>query len=159
MSHDTLNEDLDFVVERYVHRLAGADARQGVLTDRALVALAESAKASLHQGMQCLQIGRLDEAIHHLGRAASMMPDDRFAHGALAEAHLRRYAQAFKRGDRREVNRLAAVCQTLDPRHGHAYALLQRLDALHRERVALIRARATLASVLVGLLLAVSVIF
>jgi Flp pilus assembly protein TadD len=147
------------VVERYVHRLGHTDARQDVLTDNALVALASSVKSSLHQGMQCLQIGRFDEAIHHLGRAAGLMPDDRFAHGALAEAHLRRYAQSFKRADRREVNRLAAVCQTLDPRHGHAYTLLQRVDALHRERTALLRARATLASVLVGLFLAVSVIF
>lgn len=159
MSHDTLNEDIDLVVERYVHRLAHTDAQQGLLTDRALIALASSVKASLHQGVQCLQIGRFDEAIHHLGRAAGLMPDDVFAHGALAEAHLKRYARSFRRDDRREVNRLAAVCQTLDPRHGHAYTLLQRLDALHRERTALIRARATLASVLVGLFLAVSVIF
>lgn len=159
MPHDTLNEDIDLVVERYVHRLAHTEARHNVLSDRALAALASSVKSHLHQGTQFMQIGRHDEAIHHLRQAAGLMPDDLFAHAALAEAYLKRYGHSFKRRDRLEANRIAAICQALDPRHGHAYSVLQRIDGLHRERTALIRARATLASVLVGLLLAVSVIF
>jgi tetratricopeptide (TPR) repeat protein len=159
MPHDTLNEDIDLVVERYVHRLSHAEARQDALSDRALVALASSAKSHLYQGTQFIQIGRYDTAIHHLSQAAGLMPDDLFAHAALAEAYLKRYEQSFKRRDRLEANRIAAICQTLDPRHGHAYSVLQRIDRLQRERTALVRARITLASGILGLFLAVSVIF
>jgi hypothetical protein len=159
MPHDMLNEDVDLVVERYLHRLAHAEARPDVLSDRALVALAASVKAHLHQGTQFLKIGHCEEAIHHLRRAADLMPDDLFAHAALAEAHLKRYGQSFKRRDRLEANRIAAICQTLEPRHGHAYSVLQRVDGLYRERTALLRARVTLASGILGLFLAVSVIF
>lgn len=159
MSQDALKAEIDQVVERYVHRLSPTDARQDALTDRTLLALASTARSCLYQGTQLAKIGRFDEAIHHLSQAAGLLPDDLFTHVALSEAYVSRYERTFKREDRRDANRVAAICQSIDPFHAHAYAVLQRTDALDRERTALFRARLTLGAVLVGLFLAVSVIF
>lgn len=157
MPHDQLKADVDLAVARYFAELSRAAPRQAALGAETLRDIAATARTHLYQGARFLAAGMYDEAIHHLGQAARVMPDDLFTHVALSTAYLERYERQFEREDGQAAHRLAAICQALDPYHFHAFEVLRRLDAVKRERETLLRARLTLGAVIAGLLGAVAV--
>lgn len=157
MPQDPLKADVELTVARYFAELSRAAPREAALADETLRDLAASAGAHLHQGTQFLEAGMHDEAIHHLGQAARLMPDDWFTHAALSTAYLERYERCFRREDGASARRIAAICQALAPSHGHAVDVFRRLEAMKRERDALLRARLTLGAVIAGLFVAVVV--
>jgi Flp pilus assembly protein TadD len=158
MSQEPIQADVERAVDHYFAALSRSAPREAALSEETVRDLAATARAHLHQGTQCLEAGLFDAAIQHLGQAARLMPDDLFTHVALSTAHLERYERSFRREDREAASNLAVICQALDPAHGHAVAVLGRLEAVKRDRDTLLRARLTLGAVITGLFVAVTVL-
>jgi hypothetical protein len=156
MPNDQLRGDVDRAVARHFDELSRSAARHEALGECTVREIAAAARAHLYQGCAFLEAGMHDAAIHHLAQAAMVMPEDLFTHVALSRAHLERYERHFKRADGDAAERLAAICQAIDPFHGHAVEVLARTQAVRRDRESLLRARLTLGTVIVGLLVGVT---